>query len=338
MLKAVEPAAEDQAAMQAALSQYLRGFNSCDRAEMLRAVVTPVNVIARGLAPVFQRRAAGQADACAEDSPRFEVSALARSLHVVTPDVCIADGFFRTIGMPGKDRSGSLQATFLKQEGVWKVRALRFYTAPVERPYLEVETASKHDEAGPDGWITLFDGQGSSAFLEAGGQPFPASWKVENGLLEAVPVTARGMTSHALRTRDTYKSFELAFEWKVRERGNSGIKYHLFFLFSGPQGSDATGYEYQLADDDGDPGAKRFPIERTGSLYNQIAARGAKPKAIGEFNESRIVVKGRHREHWLNGVKVVEYECESNPPEGPIVIQHHQTGAAFRKIKIRRLD
>lgn len=337
-LLAVEPTATEQTAMQAALSQYLRGFNACDREAMLSATVRPVNVFSRGLSPVFQRRATGQSDACAADSPRFEVSALARMLHVVTPEVAIADGYFRTMDLPGKDRSGSLQATFLKQEGKWKVMALRFYVAPSDRPYVEVQPSAKHDEGGPDGWVSLFDGKSGAAFQEVGGDPFPASWKVENGILEAVPVTARGMTSHALRTRDTYKSFELDFEWKVRERGNSGIKYHLFFLSSGTTGSDATGHEYQLADDDGDPGAKQFPVERSGSLYNQIAAQGAKPKPLGEFNQSRIVVRGRHREHWLNGVKVLEYESESNPPEGPIVIQHHQTGAAFRSMKIRRID
>ncbi len=324
--------------MQVTLGAYLRAFNDCDLPAMRSAFALNPNVFGRGLGREFTRRAVAAAAACSPGVPRYELTALARSLHVVTPDVTIADGYFRTIGMRPHDRAGSLSAAFVRNAGTWKLSALRFFVASSESPYVAIEAATPHDAPGPDGWISLFDGHAADALLEVGGGPFPKSWKVENGLLEAVRRTSPETTSHSLRTRDTYKSFELAFEWKVNQRGNSGIKYHLFFLFSNATSSDATGHEYQLADDDGDPGAKKFPVERTGSLYNQIAPQNAKPKSLGEFNQSRIVVRGRHREHWLNGVKVVDYESESGPPEGPIVIQHHQTGAAFRAIKIRRLD
>jgi hypothetical protein len=337
-LSAAEPTPEDQAAMQATLAAYLTAFNGCDLPAMRNAFASSPNVFGRGLGPEFSRRGAAAAGTCSPGAAGYELTALARSLHVVTPDVTIADGYFRTIGMLPKDRAGSLSAAFVRKEVGWKLSALRFFVAASEKPYVEVEPASKHDVPGPDGWISLFDGHKTDAFVEVSGGPFPKTWKVENGLLEAVRRTSPEMTSHSLRTRDTYKSFELAFAWKVGERGNSGIKYHLFFLFSNATGSDATAHEYQLADDEGDPGAKKFAVERSGALYNQIAPQGAKPRPVGEFNESRIIVRGRHREHWLNGVKVVEYKSESGPPEGPIVIQHHQTGAAFREIKIRRLE
>jgi hypothetical protein len=268
----------------------------------------------------------------------MELTALARSVDQWAPTVATADGFFRTQGHPGGEKVGRVVATDLKGAAGWKLTQFRLFASAMDLPLVAVKPAEKHDEPGPDGWVTLFDGKDAEAFLEAGGRPFPASWKVENGLLEAVRATNRNMPSNALRTRDTYRNFELRFEWKVAERGNSGIKYHLFYLVSYPTFSDAAGLEYQIVDEEGDPGAKRFAVERAGSLYNQIAPVGAKPKPLGEFNESVIIVKGKHREHWLNGVKVVEYESESGPPEGPILIQHHQTGAAFRLMKIRRLD
>lgn len=146
-----------------------------------------------------------------------------------------------------------------------------------------------------------------------------------------------GKNGRSLQTRDTFRSFELRFEWRTAAKGNSGIKYHLFYLMKSDLGSDGIGHEYQLADDAGDPGAIVFPVQRSGALYNQIAPHGAVVKPLGEFNESRLIVNGRHREHWLNGVKVVEYDSESGPPEGPLTIQHHETSMALRNIRLRRI-
>jgi hypothetical protein len=338
-LCAVEPSAADQAAMQAALSHYLRALNGCDLASAAQVSSKTFLFRPSGLPWGIRSWAALSPASCGPTRPPFEITGLARILNVVTPDVTVADGYFRAMNLPGGEKAGSLNAIFVREaEGAWKIAGLRLYAAALERPMLPVTPSAQHDPPGSDGWITLFDGQSKDSFLAVNGDPFPSSWKVEDGLLEAVRTTRPGMASHALRTRDTYKSFELRFSWKVAERGNSRIKYHLFYLNDFTVGSDAAGYEYQLADDQGDPGASKFPVERTGSLYNQIAAQDAQPKALGEFNESAIIVRGRHCEHWLNGVKVVEFESESNPPEGPIIIQHHQTGAAFRSMKIRRLD
>jgi hypothetical protein len=59
---------------------------------------------------------------------------------------------------------------------------------------------------------------------------------------------------------------------------------------------------------------------------------------VGEYNRSRLVVRGRHSEHWLNGVKVMEFEAESTPPESPIVLQHHESEFWFRNLRVRRLE
>ena len=330
---AVEPPAKDQAEMQDVLRRYLVAVNDCDEAAARAVVTKDFSVQGYNMKPEFVARLRPRAEVCGSHQSPVEVTALARILRAATEDVTVADGFFRTIQLPGGDHAGRLYATFVRREGRWQVMGLRFHSLRFEAPYLGIEPSAKHDPAGADGWVTLFGGSSTEALSAVGGGPFPNTWKVEDGWLQTVP----GKSGHSLQTRDTYRSFELRFEWKAAAKGNSGIKYHLFYLMKGDFGSDGIGHEYQLADDAGDPGAIRFPVERSGSLYNQIASRGGSLKPLGEINESRIVVRGRHREHWLNGVKVVEYESESGPPEGPITIQHHHTAMALRNIRLRRI-
>lgn len=334
VVSAVEPGAQDQAAMQDALRRYLVAVNDCDEAAARAVVTKDFSAVGHNMKPEFVARLRPRAEVCGPNKGTFEVTALARVLRVATEDVAVADGFFRTIQLPGGDHAGRLYLTFVRREGRWQVMSLRFHSLRFEVPYIGIEPSAKHDPAGADGWVTLFDGSSTEASREVGGGPFPPTWKVEDGLLQTVP----GRDGRSLQSRDTFRSFELRFEWKAAAKGNSGIKYHLFYLMKGDQGADGIGHEYQIADDGGDPGAIRFPVERSGALYNQIAPRGAVLKSLGEFNESRIVVQGRHREHWLNEVKVVEYESESGPPEGPITIQHHHTAMALRNIRLRRLN
>jgi hypothetical protein len=159
-------------------------------------------------------------------------------------------------------------------------------------------------------------------------------WQLDGGAFHALRDKSWGRD---IRTRDTYRDFELRFEWKATPRANSGIKYRLFYLNYGAEGAGAAGFEYQIADNDGDPGARRFAVERAGGLYNQIAPASATPRALGEWNEGAIIVRGRHIEHWLNGQKSIELDCESSAPEGPIVFQHHGGGASLRNIRVKRL-
>lgn len=272
---------------------------------------------------------------CPPGKPPFEITALARTFRVATSDVVQADAFYRTIGKAKGDEVGRISILFVHRENQWRIFNLRFIPLALEPPYFAVEPSKTHDTPGPDGWITLFGGTSTSKWIDVeGGDSLPKSWRIENGALHTVP----DENGRSLRTRDTYRSFEMRFAWKATPKGNSGVKYHLFYMNSSAGGSDGAGFEYQVADDDGDPGAKTHPVERSGSLYNQIAARGAVLKPVGEYNESAIVVRGRHCEHWLNGVKVVEFEAESNPPESPVLLQHHETEMWFRNLRIRRLD
>lgn len=266
------------------------------------------------------------------DLRKLELATLIRAVRLLTPDVAFADGFFRTIHLPGGESAGRLSLTLLKQEGKWLVAAARFAPYNFNGSRFFAADALARTPPDEDGWVTLFDGKSTDAFVRAGdGGPFPDSWTIEDGTLKAV---VKPGTNFGLRTRDAFRSFELRFSWRLPPKGNSGIKYRLFYLIQ----RDGTGHEYQVVDDAGDPGAIEHPEERAGALYNQIAPSKAAARPIGEFNDSVLIVRGRHCEHWLNGQKVVEYETESGPLEGPILLQHHATEAWFRNIRIRRLD
>ena len=254
-----------------------------------------------------------------------------RHALILSEVTAVADGFFRTSGLPGGDLSGNVTVTLLKREAVWLVTTARFAPIQSSRSMWPVKIASHHTASGPDGWVNLFNGESIDAFVSADGGVVAKSWRISDGLLTNSPTN--GSPAHGLLTKDTYTSFELEFDWKVANKGNSGVKYRLFYL----GGGDAVGHEYQLVDDAGDPGAVRRPTERSGALYSLIAPSKSVVKPAGEFNHSILVVRGRHCEHWLNGEKVVEYGTESEPIESPILLQHHGTDVWFRAVRVRRL-
>jgi hypothetical protein len=333
--QAAEPAPADQSAMQDALRRYLLALNVCD-GTAVRASLTDdfAAAFSWGSRAASARLLPNPAN-CPPGKPPFEITALARVFRVVANDVVQSDAFYRTIGKPKGDEAGRVSIVFVRRAMEWRIFSLRFMPLQFEPPYFAVEAAKLHDGSDPDGWITLFDGTSTSKWIDVeGGDALPKSWRVEGRALH----TVADENGRSLRTRDTYRSFEMRFEWKATPKGNSGVKYHLYYMNASAGGSDGAGFEYQVADDSGDPGAVAHPVERSGSLYNQIAAKGAVLKPVGEYNESAIVVRGRHCEHWLNGVKVVEFEAESNPPESPVLLQHHETEMWFRNIRIRRLD
>ncbi len=205
-------------------------------------------------------------------------------------------------------------------------------------------------------WHSLFDGATSKGWVEVTGKPFPAhSWTIEDGCLKAL-VRKDGFED--IRTVDTFKSFELQFEWKLAKLGNSGVKYLIQRMddWTNKDGHQvrARGLEYQLVDLDS-PDASD-PTRITGALYSLLAPANANWR-IAVFNESRIIVHGDHVEHWLNGNRVLSYDL-TNPaiqaalrkmlpkdavPDAPLVresaisLQNHSSEAWFRNIKIRAL-
>jgi hypothetical protein len=212
------------------------------------------------------------------------------------------------------------------------------------------------------GWQLLWDGKTTDGWRGARLDEFPdRGWKIEDGVLSVL--SSGGEESAAggdIVTEDLYGDFELMVDFKLTEGANSGIKYFVDTdLNKGPGSS--IGLEYQILDDERHPDAKLGNHEgsRTvASLYDLIQADPDKPiNPIGEWNTARIVSDGTHVEHWLNGVKVLEYERKSDnykklvseskydkwpnfgeSDEGHILLQDHGDLVSFRNIKIRKID
>ena len=216
------------------------------------------------------------------------------------------------------------------------------------------------------GWRLLFDGRTLAGWRGLGRDTVPtAHWTVEDGAIKKIP---SGDVPHLpdgqpavggdLMTDGTYRDFELTWEWKVSPGGNSGVKYNVSERLSTtrPPGNAALGFEYQVLDDDRHPDGK-LPSHRAGALYELVAPNGSKRlRPAGEWNEARLVFRGTHGEHWLNGAKVVEYDLDTPPMRaalaaskyrvipwfadrrsGHIVLQDHGDAAWFRDLKVRVL-
>lgn len=193
----------------------------------------------------------------------------------------------------------------------------------------------------------LFDGTNTDAWRGYKRDAFPSKgWVVENGTLSPVV----GGDRVDLVTKDVYKDFDLELEWKVGPGGNSGVMYDV--SESEPE-TYYTGPEMQVLDDAGHKDGKNSKTS-AGALYALVAPTNKVLKPAGEWNAARIVKKGNHVEHWLNGAKIVEYELGSpalaaliadskfkewprfaKEGQGHIVLQHHGDPASFRNIRIK---
>jgi len=201
----------------------------------------------------------------------------------------------------------------------------------------------------PGKWKVLFDGKSADRWRGFKMNSFPdQSWKVEGGVLK----TIKGGHGPDIITKEKFDNFELDLEWKVTPGANSGIMYRVSEDFDAPY---ETGPEMQVLDDEKHADG-RDPKTSAGSLYALIAPKNKRLKPVGEWNKVRIVVQGNHAEHWLNGVKVVEYELGSDQlnrliaqskfkdmplfareKTGYLDLQHHGDEVWYRKIRVRRL-
>jgi 3-keto-disaccharide hydrolase len=229
-------------------------------------------------------------------------------------------------------------------------------TAPAQS-YNPNNKLSKAEEDA--GWRLLFDGKSFNGWRGFHSDKVPAGWAVEDGCIKKIPGRGElGQAGGDMITVDQFDNFEFSIEWKLAKGSNSGVKY-LVSESLPPAGKSGVSFEYQVLDDDNHPDAKAgIGGNRTaGSLYDLIpAGKNKKLKPIGEFNQTRIVVKGNHIEHWLNGVKVVEFErggealkqhiAESKfkntigfgeTAKGHILLQDHGDAVWYRNIKIHAI-
>jgi hypothetical protein len=198
-------------------------------------------------------------------------------------------------------------------------------------------------------WEILFDGSSVEKWRGFKRDSFPEkAWKIEHGMLKTIP----GGEVVDIITKEKYADFELELEWKISPAGNSGIIYRVSEDF--PQTYN-SGVEYQVLDDAKHADGKK-PQTTAGAVYALIEPKGKKLKTVGKWNKTRLVAKGPHVEHWLNGNLVAEYDAGSQQfkdliaaskfskmpgfakqSSGHIALQNHRDEVWYRNIRIRRL-
>lgn len=155
-----------------------------------------------------------------------------------------------------------------------------------------------------EGWKLLFDGETTNGWRTY--KNWPGSWKVNEGTLCS---ERAGDSSNAdIITVDSFANFELAIDWKISPKGNSGIMYHVTEDYDAAYDS---GPEYQLIDDKGFP-EHIEEWQKTGAAYAIKPPAMQAANAPGKWNHTIIIVNRNHVEHWLNDKKVVQYELGSD--------------------------
>lgn len=198
-----------------------------------------------------------------------------------------------------------------------------------------------------DGWILLFNGKDFSGWQKPNGRPIGDSgWVVRDGILSTV---GQGHGGDIVTNRE-FTDFEFTLDFKLEKGTNSGIKYHLLK-------NTSLGCEYQIIDDANHVDAKlgKNGNRTLAALYDLIPPSADKKAVpLGDWNHVRIISKGNHVEHWLNGKKMVEFERKteafkkliseskfktekgfSEPDSSPILLQEHGDVIHYKNIRIR---
>ncbi len=232
--------------------------------------------------------------------------------------------------------------------------------------YLKNELTAREKEQG---WKLLWDGKTTNGWRGAKLDHFPKEgWSIHDGILK---VQASGGAESAnggdIVTEKKYKNFILEVDFSLTKEANSGIKYFVDTELNKGEGS-SIGCEFQILDDRGHPDAQKgVNGNRTlASLYDLIAANGLEfnpylptrkyVNGFGNWNRARIVVDGKKVQHFLNGIKVVEYERDTQmwralvayskyrdwpgfgeAEWGNILLQDHGNEVTFKNVKIKEL-
>ena len=245
---------------------------------------------------------------------------------------------------------------------------------------IRIQTASLHATAFPkgvyvvntvpntltedeknSGWHLLFDGKTSSGWIGAYKKTFPEKgWEIKDGKISVLASEGKeGANGGDIVTPGEFRAFDLSFDFFLTPGANSGVKY--FVTLEENNTGSAIGLEYQVLDDTLHPDAKlgRNGDRTMSSLYDLIPANKQKRfiHPMGQWNTGRIIVyPNNHVEHYLNGIKVLEYERGSKEyrdlvaiskykiwhnfgeaPQGHLLLQDHGNNVSYRSIKVREL-
>jgi hypothetical protein len=205
------------------------------------------------------------------------------------------------------------------------------------------------------GWRLLFDGRTTAGWRGYKSKTMPESWRVENGSLLAR--REKGKSAGDIITVDQFDNFELTLEWKMTKGNNGGVFYR-----ATEEGANVwdTGPEYQILDNTGHIDGLN-PVASAGSCYAVFTPARDATRPLGQWNQTRIVARGKHVEHWLNGEKLLEYDIDSDrwiahvktskffltaygrgnwgrAPKGHIGLQDYGGAIEYRSLKLHPLE
>jgi hypothetical protein len=195
-------------------------------------------------------------------------------------------------------------------------------------------------------WRPLLGADATNHWRTFGGKGFPQTgWALEG---EVLHLQAGGQGGELISVA-TFDNFELEWEWKITPRGNNGLKY--LVTESRPS---APGHEYQMVDD----ATTTNPKYKTATFYDVLAVQvPVPPHPPGQWNHSRLVIRGNQVEHWLNATKVLSYELGSAATQaalakskfkdspgfgakikGHLLLTNHKDATWYRNLRIRELS
>jgi hypothetical protein len=211
------------------------------------------------------------------------------------------------------------------------------------------------------GYQLLFDGKTSSGWKGAYTHGFPQKgWNISDGAMNVESSAGKEAANGGdVVTTKKYNAFDLSFQFKLSAGGNSGVKY--FVTLNEHNVGSAIGLEFQVLDDSLHADAKlgKNGNRTLASLYDLIKAEKlpAFIRQPGNWNTGRVVVHPDNKvEHWLNGIKVLEYVRGSDAykklvadskykiwpdfgeaKEGFLLLQDHGDAVSYRSIRIKIL-
>jgi hypothetical protein len=211
-------------------------------------------------------------------------------------------------------------------------------------------------------WEILFDGNSFNGWHRFNNDKVGNVWIIKNGTMEMVPTKRdrRDRKSHDILTNKEYTNFILSLEWKISEKGNSGI---LWGIQEGKKykAPYRTGPEIQIIDNNGHPDAKVRPnFHQAGALYDLSQPTIDNTKPAGQWNEliltvnykinrGKLILNGKeinnfplYGDQWEKLIAKSKFAHHtfknfSKKRKGKIGLQDHGNIVSYRNIKIKKL-